>query len=150
VRGRWHKNIRTQVVLNIQTGDGNAFDISGAANFYMVRGDSALIPEELRLRGFGPDSTRWYIRRWDDETAQGEPGAFAARPAAGAGLAAWRTVGAARATGRIASATAGVRAVAPAALSDAPLVASWGYAKAYYRRLAGAATLRAPPSSPAR
>ncbi|MEK7329460.1 MAG: hypothetical protein AAB113_01525, partial [Candidatus Eisenbacteria bacterium] len=99
---------------------------------------------------FGPDSNRWYIRRWDDETAQGEPGAFAARPAAGAGLAAWRTVGAARAASGITATTAGVRAVAPVALSDAPLVASWGYAKAYYRLLAVAATLRAPPSSPAR
>ena len=31
----------------------------------MVRGDSAAIPAEL---GFGPDSTRWYIERWEDET----------------------------------------------------------------------------------
>ncbi len=37
--GRWHKNIRTQVVLSIQTSDGNGIDISGAANFYLVRGD---------------------------------------------------------------------------------------------------------------
>ncbi len=71
--GRWHKNIRTQVVLNIQLGDGSAIDISGPANFYFVRGDSAAIPPDLVARGFGPDSTRWWINRWDDETAQGGP-----------------------------------------------------------------------------
>lgn len=71
--GRWHKNVRTEVVLNVQLGDGNAIDISGAANFYLVRGDSAMIPIDLIARGFRPDSSRWWIARWDDETAQGEP-----------------------------------------------------------------------------
>jgi hypothetical protein len=80
-RRTWHSNIRTLVQLRIETSDGNAIDISGAANFYMVRGDSAVIPEELRLRGFGPDTSRWYIRRWDDETAQPEAAGLAARPA---------------------------------------------------------------------
>jgi hypothetical protein len=78
-RGRWHENIRTQVVLNIRTSDGNAIDISGASTFYFVRGDSALIPEDLRLRGFVADSTRWYINRWDDETAQGGPTPLSSR-----------------------------------------------------------------------
>ncbi len=72
-QGRWHKNIRTQIVLNIQTTDGSAIDISGAADFYLVRGDSAVIPADLVARGFRPDSTRWWIGRWDDETAQAEP-----------------------------------------------------------------------------
>jgi hypothetical protein len=113
LRGRWHKNIRTQVVLNIRTSDGNAIDISGAANFYFVRGDSALIPEELRLRGFGPDSTRWYIQRWDDETAQAGPG------------------------GTIASLPA---RRSPARFSTTlDLVASWGAVKSFYRLQALAA-----------
>lgn len=70
--GVWHKSIRTTVTLQIGTDDGNWFEIRGHAAFYFVRGDSALIPEELRLRGFGPDPGRWYIRRWDDETLQDE------------------------------------------------------------------------------
>ena len=82
--GRWHRSIRTQMLLNIQISDGSEIDIAaGAASFYLVRGDSAAIPEELRLRGFGPDSSRWYIRLWDDETAQPVGGAFAARRAGG-------------------------------------------------------------------
>jgi hypothetical protein len=77
--GRWHKNIRTQVVLHIQLHDGSVIDISGAANFYFVRGDSAAIPADLVARGFGPDSTRWWINRWDDETAQAGGSAVVAR-----------------------------------------------------------------------
>jgi hypothetical protein len=149
-RGRWHKNIRTQVVLNIQTGDGSGIDISGAANFYMVRGDSAVIPEELRLRGFGPDSNRWYIRRWDDETAQGEPGAFAARPVGGADLAASSTIDFDRASSRILTTLSGGAMARPAALTDLPLVASWGYAKDYYRRQALTHAFRAGPGSSTR
>jgi hypothetical protein len=149
-RGRWHKNIRTQVLFNIQTDDGSLIEISGAAQFYMVRGDSALIPEELRLRGFDPDSNRWYIRRWDDETAQPETGALAAGPAGGPLRSAWRKVDTARPAGPMASAMVGVRDLPPLALSDAPLTTSWGYLKAYYRRLGGAATLGAGPGTAAR
>lgn len=68
--GRWHKRIRTTVNLRIELEDGGTVEILGHASFYVVRGDSALIPEELRQRGFRPDSTRWYIRRLEDETAQ--------------------------------------------------------------------------------
>lgn len=71
--GRWHKRIRTQVGLNLRTSDGAAMDISGAARFYLVRGDSAAIPADLVTRGFRPDSTRWWIGRWDDETLQAGP-----------------------------------------------------------------------------
>ena len=79
--GRWHKHIQTTVTLLIGTDDGSSFEITGSASFYMVRGDSAVIPEELRLRGFGPDSNRWYIRRWEDETAQPDNAALLAAPA---------------------------------------------------------------------
>jgi hypothetical protein len=37
----------------------------------VVRGDSALIPQELVSRGFRPDSTRWYVDQWNDETQVG-------------------------------------------------------------------------------
>ena len=73
---RWHREIITNVNLTIKTDD-NDWNIQGQARFYVVRGDSALIPDEL---GFGPDSTRWYIDRWNDETLQGQ-GAAAAQPA---------------------------------------------------------------------
>lgn len=109
--GRAHKNIRTQVLLNIRTSDGNAIDISGAANFYFVRGDSALIPQELKDRNFGPDSTRWYIQRWDDETAQPGAGAFASLPASRS-----RVLG-----------------------STAPVNLSWGTVKSFFRQQATAA-----------
>jgi hypothetical protein len=62
--GRWHKNVRSTLTL---LADGGAIEITGHANFYMVRGDSASIPEEL---GVSPDSTVWYLRRWDDETGE--------------------------------------------------------------------------------
>ncbi|MEK7331618.1 MAG: hypothetical protein AAB113_12555 [Candidatus Eisenbacteria bacterium] len=139
VRGRWHKNIRTHVFLNIQTADGNSLEISGAANFYMVRGDSAVIPEELRLRGFGPDSNRWYIRRWDDETANLEPGARAVLTDAGArqvrqGGSRWTGVSqAARSAGRD-PLNKGLRGVgADGAVGPNTQVVSWGYVKVAYR-----------------
>ena len=69
--GSWHRRIRTQVVLFITTADGNLIEISGAATFYLVRGDVATIPDEPLQRGFGADPSRWYIQRWDDETASG-------------------------------------------------------------------------------
>jgi hypothetical protein len=66
---KWHKTIRSQVVLNVRTNDGSGVDVTGFANFFVVRGDSALIPDDLVARGFVPDSTRWYIERWEDQTA---------------------------------------------------------------------------------
>jgi len=57
--GRWHKKVRTSVTLSI----------TGFASFFAVRGDSASIPSDLIARGFQPDSTRWYIERWEDETS---------------------------------------------------------------------------------
>lgn len=68
--GRWHKSIRTQVFLSVRTVDGSAFEVSGTVDFHLVRGDSAMIPDDLVARGFRPDSSRWWISRWDDETAE--------------------------------------------------------------------------------
>lgn len=83
------KTITTQVNLTIQTVDGTATNVNGKATFFLVRGDSALIPEDL---GLGPDPNRWYIERWEDQTfaptlaqamrASGFPPPTASRPAA--------------------------------------------------------------------
>jgi hypothetical protein len=64
--GRAHKLIRTSVTLKVVTDQQR--DVTGFANFFLVRGDSATIPEELRQRGFLPDSNRWYILRHEDDT----------------------------------------------------------------------------------
>lgn len=131
--GRWHKNIRTTVNLRIETQDGSSIEILGHANFYMIRGDSADIPDELKLLGFKPDSTRWYIRRWDDETAS-EGGALALAPARGAGLLAGRRV-------------SPVRVTRPAGAGEWPVQTSWGAIKAYYHRTSPL-TARAAPQGP--
>ncbi len=136
--GRWHKNIRTTVNLRIGTEDGSSIEILGHANFYMVRGDSADIPEELKLLGFRPDSTRWYIRRWDDETAS-EGGTLAASPAREAGRTAVRW-----------GAPGGVyRPAGPHELQPY-LQASWGAVKAYFHRASetDATTAGARPQRP--
>jgi hypothetical protein len=65
---RWHKTITTQLFLRVQLEDGHAENVTGSAKFYFVRGDSALIPDDLQAP---PDSTVWYIDRWEDLTAQG-------------------------------------------------------------------------------
>ncbi len=61
---RFHKTIRTTINLRAEDGDGSTFENTGFLLFYLVRGDSAQI-----LPGYGgPDSTRWWIQRMDDET----------------------------------------------------------------------------------
>jgi hypothetical protein len=72
----WHKEIRAEVNLRVIRGE-SAYEIRGPGLFFFVRGDSAAIPEDLVDRGFVPDSTRWWIERWEDETV-----ATGARPAA--------------------------------------------------------------------
>jgi hypothetical protein len=69
---KWHKSIRTHVDLKITfdvNGSPDVQSVTGYALFYLVRGDSAVIPVELAAQGFRPDSTRWWIERWEDETA---------------------------------------------------------------------------------
>jgi hypothetical protein len=78
----WHKYIRTSVSLKILDANGSQVIVNGFANFFVVRGDSAVIPEELVQKGFAPDSSRWYIERWEDDTATG---AVIAGPAAARG-----------------------------------------------------------------
>jgi hypothetical protein len=64
-----YQEIATSLVLRIITDD-NEFQVSGAARFFLVRGDVALIPAELAAQGARPDPGRWYIERWEDETSR--------------------------------------------------------------------------------
>lgn len=64
----WHQTIRTSVDLKVDIGDGSTLEVTGFALFYLVRGDSAAIPAELKSKGFKPDPARWWIDRWEDET----------------------------------------------------------------------------------
>lgn len=73
--GRWHKSIRTSGNLQATLADQSSVEINGYLRFFVVRGDSAMIPEELVQGGARPDSTRWYIRRWDDDTGLPIPAA---------------------------------------------------------------------------
>ena len=73
---RMHKKINTTVTLVVVTAD-KQINVNGPLSFYFVRGDVAAIPKELKDQGFGPDSTRWYIERWEDNTAGNGPGGVA-------------------------------------------------------------------------
>ena len=72
----WHKQIRTSVNLKVRIDSGNTVEVTGNALFFLTRGDSAAIPQELIDRGLKPapgDTTssqalRWWIDRWEDET----------------------------------------------------------------------------------
>jgi hypothetical protein len=44
--GRWHKSIVTQIDFLIET-TSDAQRVSGQVRFYVIRGDSALIPDEI-------------------------------------------------------------------------------------------------------
>ncbi len=69
--GRWHRTIRTQHRLSVWFRDGGRRTDYRLDEFFFVRGDSAQIPDDLKASGFGPDSTRWYIQRWDEEPNPG-------------------------------------------------------------------------------
>jgi len=68
---RWHKQIRTAVELKVRIDAGNTVEVAGNALFFMTRGDSVAISQELMSRGLKPDSTRWWIDRVEDETFAG-------------------------------------------------------------------------------
>ena len=68
----WHRQVRTPVHVVIRgSGSIGDFDVTGNALFFAIRGDSAAIPQELRARGAMPDSTRWWLDRYEDETLAG-------------------------------------------------------------------------------
>ena len=72
----YHRELATTVSLRIDT-DEEDYEVNGTARFFLVRGDSAVIPQDLKLRGFVSDSARWWIERWEDETI-GTTAAYAA------------------------------------------------------------------------
>ena len=121
---RWHNEIVTSVDLDIKTEDGVEYRIMGNARFFVVRGDSAMIPATL---GFRPDSTRWYIDQWNDETLQGA-GTAAVRPA---GLRASGPAGQVTVTSLVRYAR---RPATPAVAQpfDQPYGVSWGRLNALY------------------
>lgn len=69
---RWHRSVRSHVdlIVDMDQGSGsiNRLIVVGNALFFLVRGDSAAIPPEMAAAGVGPDSTRWWLERWEDET----------------------------------------------------------------------------------
>ena len=69
---RWHQRIETPFVAVVEA-PGRQFRVLGVERFYFVRGDSACIPQELRDQGYAPDSTRWWIERWEDYTVSVPP-----------------------------------------------------------------------------
>lgn len=86
----WHREILTSVDLSIRT-PASEYRITGYARFFVVRGDSAAIPPDLVARGFQPDSSRWWIQQWLDETLVGPAAALRAwRPAVAEGHGAGR------------------------------------------------------------
>jgi len=90
----WHKSIRTHVDLKVRIDSGNTAEVTGSALFFLTRGDSAAIPNDLKARGFKPDPLRWWIDRWEDETLAGSLQALRLG-AAGSGHAAPRATSAA-------------------------------------------------------
>jgi hypothetical protein len=60
-----HQEVKRNFVLSVDTGDA-AYRITGAAQFFIVRGDSAAIPPDLAAHGFHADPNRWWIERWED------------------------------------------------------------------------------------
>jgi hypothetical protein len=67
-----HRQVQiANLTLTINRKDGGGYRVTGGALFYLVRGDSAAIPQELEDRGFKPVPTRWYVERWEDQTGYG-------------------------------------------------------------------------------
>lgn len=65
----FHKQVRSSVNVSVRfkAPDGNV-EITGNLLFFLTRGDSAAIPQQLIDRGLKPDSTRWWLDRMEDET----------------------------------------------------------------------------------
>ncbi len=126
----WHQQIVADVTLTIDNGD-QQFYVTGPATFFVVRGDSALIPKDMVDRGFRPDKNRWYIERWEDRTLGGG-GAVGLTAGGGDARALLKRALAAKLP------AAGTATPAPAA---APLAAvtdgtvwrvTWGWVKSHY------------------
>jgi hypothetical protein len=62
---RWHRMIDIGSVAGIRLPSGY-LRVEDRSRFYVVRGDSAQIPLALQARGVKPDSTWWWLERWED------------------------------------------------------------------------------------
>jgi hypothetical protein len=60
-----HRQVVSQCSMTVQCGDGSALNVNGRLALFLVRGDVAALPADL---GRAPDSTAWYIERWEDRT----------------------------------------------------------------------------------
>ncbi len=69
---KFHRVVHTNLDLlaDVAVGGGmtERWNVSGASALFFVRGDSAAIPQDLVERGFRPDSTQWWLERWEDVT----------------------------------------------------------------------------------
>ncbi len=108
----WHKEIRTSVNLTIDNGT-DTWRVTGYARYFVVRGDSANVSDDL-VSGLPRDASRWYIERWEDET--GGSSGYAVRP----------TVPGAAVLPDPALRRGG------AAWPEPPITSSWGHVKALY------------------
>lgn len=69
----WHKEIRSNGVRVIVITPAQTYSVVAPMTFYVVRGDSADIPQDLIDRGFTPNPNRWYVERWEDQTVCSSP-----------------------------------------------------------------------------
>lgn len=65
---RVHRTIRSSLDLKLEYPGGRTTEVTGYVLAFATRGDSAAIPLELEARGFKPDSSRWWLQRYEDET----------------------------------------------------------------------------------
>ncbi len=72
---KWHQVVTTtatvQLSLVLSNGLTEPRTYAGGATFHLVRGDSVQIPAKLASHGVVPDSTRWWIRTWDEQPGTG-------------------------------------------------------------------------------
>ena len=113
----WHQEVQAGVVLHVYFDDAPEIVVQTDVTFYLVRGDSALIPRDLRDRGFGSDTNRWYIERWEERSS----GAAAAAAGAPAESASPLSIGSRSDRGRRTASVSG------------PGKATWGRLMARYR-----------------
>lgn len=74
---RWHRLVSTNVSMGVNT-QSQSCDVAGRVNFYLVRGDSASKPPEAIAYPGLPDTTRWWLERWEDQTVGSAGGALGA------------------------------------------------------------------------
>jgi len=77
----FHEQVRSSVHVSVRfkAPDGNV-EITGNLLFFLTRGDSAAIPQQLIDRGLKPDPTRWWLDRMEDETLAGAGVSYSTRP----------------------------------------------------------------------